>query len=114
MAFIAINPYGNEGIFRATLFAIPWIAVFAMKMPEPGARLRPLRSANAMTVAMSAYLIALLATFLVAAYAMDGTNVLFGDDVAVVDYLLRQPPRNAFVLSVGSAGNPADGASLRC
>jgi hypothetical protein len=111
LAFIAVNPYGNEGIFRATLFAIPWIAVLAMKMPEPGNRLKPLMSPAVVTVAVSACLAVLLGTFVVAAYAMDGTNVLSRDDVALVDYLMRQPSRNAFVLSVGSAGNPADGAS---
>src|SRR5579875_2303116 len=110
LGFIAINPYGNEGIFRATLFAIPWIAVLAMKMPEPGTRLRMLMNPGAMTAAVVACLGALFVTFLIAAYAMDGTNVLSAGDVAVVDYLMRQPPRDAFVLSVGSAGNPADGA----
>lgn len=112
LGFIAINPYGNEGIFRATLFAIPWIAVLAMKMPDPRARVPVLRSPGAMTFAVSTTLLALLVTFLVAAYAMDGTNVLSNGDVSVVSYLLRQPSRNAFVLSVGSASNPADGASF--
>ena len=36
IGLILINPYGNEGIFRASLFAIPWIAVLAMNMPYPG------------------------------------------------------------------------------
>ncbi len=111
LALIAINPYGNEGIFRATLFAIPWIAVLAMKMPEPSSRLRVLSSPVAMTAAITACLGALLTTFLIAAYAMDATNVLSSSDVAVVDYVMRLPPRNAFVLSIGSAGNPADGAA---
>lgn len=112
LGFIAINPYGNEGIFRATLFAIPWMAVLAMKMPEPGRRLRSLRIPGVKTVALSTCLLALLCTFLIAAYSMDGTMVLSSRDVAVVDYLMRLPSRNAFVLSVGSADNPADGANF--
>lgn len=112
LGFIAINPYGNEGIFRATLFAIPWMAVLAMKMPEPGSRLRVLMRPAAVTAAVSLCLVTLLATFLIAAYAMDGTNVLPRNDVQVVDYLMRLPRRNAYVLTIGSAGNPADGADF--
>jgi hypothetical protein len=112
LGFIAINPYGNEGIFRATLFAIPWLAILAMKMPAPGRRFWWLGRPGVRTAALSACLLALLGTFLVAAYAMDGTMVLSSNDVAIVDYLMRLPPRNTFVLSVGSAGNPADSATF--
>ena len=112
IAFIVINPYGNEGIFRATLFAIPWIAVLAMKIPRPRGRLGPLTRPRVITAAVSCYLLGLLGTFVGAAYAMDGTMVLARGDVAVVDHLMRLPPHHAFVLSIGSANNPADGASF--
>lgn len=119
IAFIAINPYGNEGIFRATLFAIPWMAVLAMRMPHPAvlaSRLPPVarafRDRRVITGGVALCLIGLLGTFLIAAYAMDGTNVLRRNDVAVVDYLMRQPRQDAFVVSVGSASNPADGADF--
>jgi hypothetical protein len=112
IAFLAINPYGNEGIFRATLFAIPWIAVLAMRMPHPARLLRPFGRPSLMAGGVALCLIGLLGTFLIAAYAMDGTNVLRRNDVAVVDYLMRQPRRNAFVVSVGSTSNPADGANF--
>jgi hypothetical protein len=113
IGFIAINPYGNEGIFRATLFAIPWMAVLAMRMPHPS-RLLPtvFNRPNVLGVSIAAGLCGLLATFLVAAYAMDGTNVLPQNDVKVVDYLTHQPARDDFVLAVGSASNPADGANF--
>jgi hypothetical protein len=113
IAFIAINPYGNEGIFRATLFAIPWMAVLAMRMPHPR-RLLPTVFAhrNVFTLSIAIGLCGLLVTFLLAAYAMDGTSVLARSDVKVVSYLLRQPPHDDFVLSVGSAANPADGANF--
>ena len=112
IAFIAINPYGNEGIFRATLFAIPWMAVLAMRMPDPSRRMLALaRHPDAMTVAIGGVLCTLLGTFLIAAYAMDGTNVLSPHTIAIVDYLDRVPGR-AFVLSVGSANDPAAGANF--
>jgi hypothetical protein len=65
-----------------------------------------------MTASIGVGLCALLGTFLIAAYAMDGTNVLPRSNVAVADYLWRLPPHDDFVLSVGSANNPADGANF--
>jgi len=113
IGFIAINPYGNEGIFRATLFAIPWMAVLAMHIPHPS-RLAPalFRHPFGLAFGIATTLCGLLATFLIAAYSMDGTNVLPRGNVAVVDYLLHQPAHDDFVLSVGSASNPADGANF--
>jgi hypothetical protein len=113
VALIAINPYGNEGIFRATLFAIPWMAVLAMRMPHPSRWVPSLRrQPDLLTAGIGLGLCALLGTFLIAAYAMDGTNVLPRNNVAVVDDVWHQPPHDAFVLSVGSATNPADGATF--
>jgi hypothetical protein len=108
LVFIAINPYGNEGIFRSTLFAIPWMAILAMKMPKPSAALGFFARPIVVTIGVTTVLASLLVTFVIAAYAMDGTNVLPSNNVAVADYLARQPSRNAFVLSVGGADNPAD------
>ncbi len=109
LGFIAINPYGNEGIFRATLFAIPWMAILAMRMPHPSLLLRAFAAPGVRLAGITACLVTLLATFCVAAYAMDGTNVLPPDTVAVVNHIESLPPRNAFVLSIGSADDPADG-----
>jgi hypothetical protein len=112
IVFIAVNPYGNEGIFRATLFAIPWLAVLAMSMPHPSRWLRPLaRHPAAITAGIGLTLCTLLGTFLIAAYAMDGTMVLSPHTIAIVDYLDRLPRHN-FVLSVGSANDPAAGANF--
>lgn len=113
VALIAINPYGNEGIFRATLFAIPWMALLAMRMPHPSRWVPSLRrGSDVLTATVGLGLCVLLGTFLIAAYAMDGTNVLPRSNVAVVDYVWHQPPHDAFILSVGSATNPADGATF--
>lgn len=109
LALIAINPYGNEGIFRATLFAIPWMAILAMKMPHPARMVKAFAVRGATTVGVSLCLLALLGTFLIATYSMDATNVLPRDNVATVDYLMGLPARNAFVLTLCSADNPADG-----
>jgi hypothetical protein len=113
ISLIAINPYGNEGIFRATLFAIPWMAVLAMRMPHPSRLLPPVFShRHVFPISIAVGLCGLLATFVFAAYSMDGTNVLPRGNVTVVDYLLHRPAHDDFVLSVGSAANPADGANF--
>jgi hypothetical protein len=112
LTLIAVNPYGNEGIFRATLFAIPWMAILAMKMPQPGGLVAILRRPHVLTAAIGVSLTALLGTFLIAAYSMDATNVLPRDNLALVSYLQRLPRQNAFVLPICSADNPADGVSF--
>jgi len=105
IALIAINPYGNEGIFRAALFAIPWMAVVAMMVPQPrGIFARP----ALLSGAMAACLACLITTFVVASFAMDATDVLYRANLVVEDYLAGLPARNAFVLSVGAGDNPAD------
>ncbi len=111
ISFIAINPYGNEGIFRATLFAIPWMAILAMKARRPRWWPRALSRWRVSTPALAAYLILLLGTFIPAAYAMDGTSVLASSDVAMVRYMMHLGAHNAFTLGVGSASNPTDGAN---
>jgi hypothetical protein len=105
IGLIAINPYGNEGIFRATLFAIPWMAVLAMTMPNP---LRLFRRKSILNVAIATCLAGLLFTFVVATYSLDATGVLQSSDVAAADYVARLPPRHAYVLSLGSGDNPVD------
>jgi hypothetical protein len=112
LMFIAINPYGNEGIFRAAVFAIPWMAILAMTMPNPRNMSSLFMRPFAVTIGVVVCLIALLGTFIVAAYAMDGTNVLPRANVAIVAHLMRLPRRDAFVLTIGSANNPADSASF--
>ncbi len=116
LAFIAINPYGNEGIFRATLFAIPWMAILAMKMRLPERlsqyRLGFLMRPGFVTAGLAICTAGLLALFLVAAYAMDGTNVLSRNDVAVSNYVSHLPPSDAFVLSIGSGDNPTDAVNF--
>jgi hypothetical protein len=105
LSLIAINPYGNEGIFRATLFAIPWMAVLAMQMPPP-ATLRPILQRPAvLSTTIAGLFLALAALFLVAAYAMDGPSVIRTSDLKIFNYLARQPTRNAFVVGIGPQGD---------
>jgi hypothetical protein len=65
----AVNPYGNEGIFRAALFGIPWLAVMAMRiLPETPPRL--------FSVAYGFLIAGLTGTHLIASFGLDNGNVI--------------------------------------
>jgi hypothetical protein len=114
LAFIAINPYGNEGIFRAALFAVPWLVILAMTMPHSRPRLtrrgrarRTVRETHRwLDLSVSAGLIGLLATFVVAEYTMDATNIAFRSDWNGSTALAKQLSSSSYVLSVGGVDNP--------
>jgi hypothetical protein len=111
IGLILINPYGNEGIFRSSLFAIPWMAILAMHMPQPGRRLPLLRRPLVLTTAITSALVVLLGTFVVAEWGVDGAYYLLRSDVAVQDYLASRPSANAFMMSLGASGNAGVGYS---
>jgi hypothetical protein len=74
LLLVAITPYGQEGIFRATLFGVPWLAVLAARRfrdPVDRAGRRP----------PFVLVASLAATFLVAAFGLDGSNVLRRSDL---------------------------------
>ncbi len=102
IGLILINPYGNEGIFRSSLFAIPWLAILAMKMPRPGRMLPILRRPLALNAAITAVLLGLLGTYVVAEWGVDGAYMLLRSDVAVSDYLIYNPAKHAYVVSLGA------------
>jgi hypothetical protein len=74
IAIIMVNPYGNEGIFRAALFGIPWLAILAAQAFRGAGT--PRRS----TAAVLAALLPLSAAYAISAFGLDATNVLRPDD----------------------------------
>jgi hypothetical protein len=73
--FVAVNPYGNEGIFRAFLFSIPWLVLLTMRWVTTRSwekramfGLRPL-------------MVGLTATFLAASFGLDAINVVKPGDL---------------------------------
>lgn len=72
---LLVTPYGQEGFFRATIFALPWLGLLA------ALGLASLR--RPMWVSASA-LVALVATFLVASCALDPIRVIRSEDVAAL------------------------------
>ncbi len=95
------NPYGNEGIFRCTLFGIPWLAlmaVYAIRRPPP-----LLRYAG-----WAALSVGLLATFLLAEFGMDASGVMRRSDLQAWRTFVSEAPPNSDLLSVGFGDMPGD------
>lgn len=83
LAVVAVNPYGQEGIFRAILFALPWLAVlasvvFVRRLPS---RAQPLpHDLWRSRVAVFVTSVCLATTFLVSSSGLDGLNVIRPSD----------------------------------
>jgi hypothetical protein len=100
LMFVAVNSYGNEGIFRAALFGIPWLALMAMRSwRAPGPRLG--------SIAWIALSVGLLATFLVASFAMDGTAVMRSADLQALRFFERNAPPGNYLLNAGFGDLPS-------
>jgi len=98
---VAFNPYGNEGIFRAALFGIPWLALVAA-----GGFDRRVGRLRALLVVCAALL--LCATFLVGTFAMDGANVMHRSDLTALRVFERDStPTRSFLLEMGYGDFPS-------
>ncbi|WP_157488833.1 hypothetical protein [Pseudofrankia sp. DC12] len=105
LAVVAVNPYGNEGIFRAILFALPWLSVLAARMFTSRRVLLPRLPLLAVTATMTT-------TFLVGAYGLDDINVVRWSDLNTLRYFqtvgYSTSPANAYyVLQLGAGDLPA-------
>jgi len=98
---VAVNPYGQEGIFRATVFAIPWLALLAARVVTrpPHARL-----------IMAATWVVLTITFLVSSFGLDAMNVIRVGDLAAVRAFEasggRHPPGSHYLLLLEPGDQP--------
>ena len=83
LVLVAANPYGQEGIFRAVLFAVPWLAsLAAWPLHRPGL----LRGRLPLTLVG----VVLTGTFLVASFGLDRINVVRQGDLRVLEQLNAQ------------------------
>jgi hypothetical protein len=100
LLFVAVNPYGNEGIFRAALFGIPWLAVLAVHaFRSPSRRLG--------SIAWVALTVGLLTTFLVASFGMDATNVMRSSDLQALRAFEREARADSYLLNIGFGDLPS-------
>jgi hypothetical protein len=86
LILIVVNPYGNEGIFRAALFGIPWLAAV-------GTQALPFARSRWATAIHGFIAVGLAGSYLVSAFGLDNTNVIRPDDYqALLTYQATAPP----------------------
>jgi len=101
LVLVLVSPYGNEGIFRAVLFATPWLALLAAHlfrpMPTLGGRLPLLALVTVLT-----------ALFVLASSGMDRTNVIRSGDLAALSYFSAQGEQSGqqFLMVLGKGDLP--------
>jgi hypothetical protein len=102
LTLIAVNPYGQEGIFRAALFGLPWLA--ALGAPVIVSPRIPVR------LALTATSVCLTGAFLVSSFGLDAVNVIRPGDLAAVRYFEEhggpRPPTTHYLLLLGAGDLP--------
>jgi hypothetical protein len=102
LILIAVQPYGQEGIFRAALFGIPWLAILAAPLL---ASPRPLPRA-----ALAAVAVLLTPLFLVASFGLDAFTVIRPSDYAAARQFRAlggaNPPEQYVLLTLSSGDVP--------
>jgi Protein of unknown function (DUF2510) len=73
LVLIAANPYGGEGIFRAALFGIPWLAAV-------GTQALPAVRSRWASAGYGVIAVGLVGTYLVSMFGLDNTNVMRPSD----------------------------------
>lgn len=103
LALVMINAYGHEGIFRAALFGVPWLATLAARLfdgPQPGIR----------TGCFGVMICWLTATFLTASFGLDATNVLRPADRVALEHFHAEPVVDRwhpnYLLNLGAGSLP--------
>ena len=76
LLLVAVNPYGQEGIFRAVLFGIPWLAILASDLFAARTR--------GSSIALLVVCVCLVSTFLISSFGLDGATVIRKSDLAAV------------------------------
>lgn len=103
LACIAVTPYGQEGIFRAALFGLPWLALLG------GYAVGHHRRAG-LHLPLLATIAVLTTTFLTASFGLDGFTVIRASDVAAFQYFHAQggahPLVTYYLLSLGPGDLP--------
>jgi hypothetical protein len=97
---VAVNPYGNEGIYRAALFGIPWLTLLAARGFDG-------RVGRRRVLLVAGVALLLCATFLVANFGMDASNVVRRSDLSALRVFEREStPTRSFLLEMGYGDFP--------
>jgi hypothetical protein len=99
LVLIAVNPYGQEGIFRAALFGIPWLAALAASCFPAHHR----RASRAWFLAVCGVL---TVTFLVASFALDAFTVTRPADVRALRHAVEDSRGTYIAVYLGAGDLP--------
>jgi hypothetical protein len=105
LALIVANPYGNEGIFRAVLFAIPWLAALAVTAI-------PRFSRGWLVIPFAMLLTGLAATFCIASFGLDNADVIRPGDVAALNFYNAKASSKGYILDLSYGDTPTGMLSL--
>ena len=96
LVFITVNPYGNEGVFRATLFAIPWLTLIGLAAVR-----KPRWRWPVLAVVTTAF----VTCYLVSSSGLDASDVVRASDVRVLDTYIHDAPPGSYHLEVAASGD---------
>ena len=99
LGMVMVNAYGNEGIFRAALFAIPWLAAMTLRVAAPG----PRRWVNGVYAATA---VLLTGTYLVAAFGLDNGSVIRPADFQAMRTYETRAASDSFLLTLSDGNLP--------
>jgi hypothetical protein len=99
LMLVAATAYGNEGIFRAALFGIPWLTVMAL-------RAVPRRRGQWLSVAFGLTTAALTATYVVAQFGLDNAGVIQPSDVRALQVYQADAPLTSYMLTLSYGDTP--------
>lgn len=105
LALIVANPYGNEGIFRAVLFAIPWLAALAVTSVP---RVAP----SWVMFPFAMLLTGLAATYCVSAFGLDNAGVIRPGDVQALDFFQAKASSSGYILDLSYGDTPTGMVAL--
>jgi hypothetical protein len=93
------SSYGNEGIFRVALFALPWLSILVVYLlPEPGRRfwtvsLHPVRTISILLLSV---------VQVIGCTGMDYSRVIRRNDVAAITWIENTVPQDTYVFMLGT------------
>ena len=93
------SSYGNEGIFRVALFALPWLSILVVYLlPEPGRRfwmvsLHPVRIVTVLALSL---------VQVIGCTGMDYSRVVRANDVAAITWIESTVPDGSYVFMLGT------------
>jgi hypothetical protein len=107
LAVAAVSPvalffgssYGNEGIFRVALFALPWLSILVVYLlPEPGRRFWTLNLHPTRVLAI----LLLAVVQVIGCTGMDYSRVVRSNDVAAITWIEKTLPEGSYVFMLGT------------